>query len=323
MKKSTYIIIGFLVFFLGTILALHIDSKNYEDEYIIKMKKEIAISKERNNFYAATTNFRNNKSLENWNDFVAKSKLYFVNTVTNQNDYNTVSGVIATHYRKYSDTASLRLAKGWAKKGMELNPKDGHMNDTYATVLFNSGDIEEAIEQQTIAVEIIREENHRWTDLYMNRLERYKNFLTIKRIKVGEKYIDANLFKTDNTPIKLSNLIDNKVTILAFWKPFTKFSPEKNRFLIPIYQNNRDKGLQVIGITGAQQTSKALNEKIIEEHLPWINLIDANWKEQLWDKYGILSTDNTTVLIDKNGTIVSIGATEKELKIQLYTLLNK
>ena len=323
MKKSTYLIIGFLVFFLGTILALHIDSKNYEEEYIIKMKKEIAISKEKSNFYVATSKFRNNKSLENWNDLINKAKIYFSKDVTNQNDYNTVSGVISTHYRKYSDTASLRLAKGWAKKGMELNPKDGHMNDTYATVLFYSGDIEEAIEQQTIAAEIIRKQNHRWTDLYMNRLERYKNFLTIKRIKIGEKYIDANLLKTDNTPIKLSNLIDNKVTILAFWKPFTKFSPEKNRYLLPVFQNNHDKGLQIIGITGAQKTSEALKEKIEEEHLPWANLIDDNWKENFWDKYGALSTDNTTILIDKNGTIVSIGATEEVLKMQLKTLLNR
>jgi peroxiredoxin len=323
MKKSTYLIIGFLVFFLGTILALHIDSKNYEEEYIIKMKKELAISKERNDFYRARTNYRNDMSVINWKDFINKSKIYFSKDVANQNDYNSVSGFIATHYKKHSDTVSLDLAKEWAKKGMELNPKDGHMNDTYATILFNSGDIEEAIEQQTIAVEIIRKQNHRWTDLYMLRLERYKSFLSIEPIKIGDSYVDSNLFKTDGIPISLSKIIKNQVTILSFYAAGTKFNVIKHRQLLPLYNQYKNKGLQVVGVTKAHNTSKTLTKNILKENLPWVNLFDYKMQEKIWDKYGVTTSDNSFVLINKKGIIISNGESIEELKQQLNLLFNK
>lgn len=325
MKKSTYLLIGFLVFLFGTILALHIDSKNYEADFLVKREKNIKISEHRIDFFAARKIYYDNKSEKNWDYLLRKAKNYFTGNVINPSDYNTIGWDVFMYYKKHNDITALKLAEQWTQIGVKLQPKNGHINDTYAAILFELGYTKQAIKHQEIAVDFTKTENRDWRNLYTARLERYKEYLNFDQLKIGDYYIDASLIAENNTPIQLSALIKNKTTLLAFWNPTIGTSKEITRKLIPIHQKFKEKGLQIIGITKSNSPRKLLRikENIQKENLEWITLIDVNSDEKIWDKYEVINSNNANVLIDKNGRILDFNIKAEELNTKLETLFEK
>jgi peroxiredoxin len=325
MKKSTYILIAFLIFLFGSILALHIDSKNYEEEYLVIREQQRAVAKVRSEYYLARKTYYEYKSQENWEFMLEKARKYFSEKVTNKLDYNSISWDIAYYYKKHNDLDALKLALELSKKGIEANPYNGPMHDTYARVLFELGYIKEAVNHQQIAVDYVTSENSESTNIYKERLERYKDYLNIDKVEIGDKYVDAILRQIDNSPVKLSELIKNKTTLLVFWNPTIRTSRQITRELIPIYHKYKDKGLQIIAVSEANRSIKLsrMKQRIDEESLEWLNLIDTNIKGKVWDAYGVIASNNAHFLIDKNGTVISIDSSKEELNSKLETLLNK
>ena len=327
MKKSTYLLIGFLVFFFGTILALHIDSKNYEAEYLVKREINRKVSEHRTDFFAARKIYYDDKSAENWDYLLKKAKIYFSGKgATNTSDYNTIGWDVFMYYKKHNDISALKLAEYWTQIGVKIDPENGHINDTYAAILFELGRTKEAIKHQTIAVEFTKTQNKLdWRNLYTERLERYKDYLDFDKLEIGDSYIDALLTTANNKPIQLSTLVKNKTTLLSFWNPTIGTSKELIRKIIPIHQKFKEKGLQIIGIAKSNSPRKLsrIKENIQLENLEWLTLIDVNSDEKIWDKYGIINSNNANVLIDKNGRISSLNINANELKTKLKTLLDK
>lgn len=325
MKKSTYLLIGFLVFLFGTILALHIDSKNYEADFLVKREKNRKISEHRTDFFAARKIYYDNKSEKNWDYLLRKAKIYFTGHVMNPSDYNTIGWDVFMYYKKHNDITALKLAEQWTQIGVKLQPKNGHINDTYAAILFELGYTKQAIKHQEIAVDFTKTENRDWRNHYTARLERYKEYLNFDNLEIGDYYIDASLIAENNTPIQLSALIKNQTTLLAFWNPTIGTSKEITRKLIPIHQKFKEKGLQIIGITKSNSPRKLLRikENIQKENLKWITLIDVNSDEKIWDKYEVINSNNANVLIDKNGRILDLNINAEELNTKLETLFGK
>lgn len=326
MKKSTYLLIGFLVFFFGAILTLHIDSKNYETEYLVIREKNRKISANRTAYFAARKLYYENKSAENWDNLLKEAKSYFSGIVTNPSDYNTIGWDVFMYYKKHNDVSALKLAEQWTKVGVKIQPKNGHINDTYAAIVFELGYTKKAIKHQTIAVDFTKTENNNdWNNLYTQRLERYKEYLVFDKVEIGDSYVDALLTSTNDKPIQLSQLVQNKTTLLVFWNPTIGTSKEITRKLIPIHQKFKEKGLQIIGIAKSNSPRKLsrIKENIQLENFEWLTLIDVNSDEKIWDKYGVINSNNANVLIDKNGRISSLNINANELKTKLKTLLDK
>ncbi|WP_400077489.1 redoxin domain-containing protein [Winogradskyella sp. R77965] len=325
MKKSTYLLIGFLVFFFGTILALHIDSKNYEEEYLVIREKNIKSSEYRTAFFAARKLYYDDKSAENWDYLLQKAKLYFSSNVSNTSDYNTIGWDVFMYYKKHNDITALKLAEKWTQIGVKLDPKNGHINDTYAAILFELGFTKQAIKHQTIAVDFTKTENLDWRNHYTERLERYKDYLDYNKVEIGDRYIDAALTTVDDNSIPLSKLVKDKATLLSFWNPTIGTSKQITRALIPVHQKFKNKGLQIIGISKSNSPRKLLRikENIQQENLEWLTLIDVNSNEKIWDKYGVIDSNNANILIDENGRIIAININAEELNVELETLLGK
>jgi peroxiredoxin len=325
MKKSRYILISFLVFIIGCILALHIDSKNYENEYLIIREKRRAVSELRTKFHVARTTYREYKSQENWDYMLKTAEQYFSGTVTNPLDYNSISWDIVSYYKKHNDFNALKLAQKFAKKAVEVNLDNGRVNDTYAAILFELGYIKEAIKQQRIAVDFVKMQNLEWLNLFIERLERYETYLDLEKVEIGKRYLDALLTKTDSTSVQLSNLIENKTTLLVFWNPTIETSREITRKLIPLQYKFKDNGLQIIGISKTNSSLKLLRTKqrIKEESFQWLNLIDINSKEKIWDKYEVINSNNANFLINKKGKVISINQNANEINLILENLLYK
>jgi alkyl hydroperoxide reductase subunit AhpC len=55
--------------------------------------------------------------------------------------------------------------------------------------------------------------------------------------------------------------------------------------------------------------------KIIEkEKFPWINLVELDHKNQIWERYGVTRSAGATFLIDKVGKILAIDPTAEEVR---------
>ena len=325
MKKSTYILIGFLTFFFGSILVLHIDSKNFEEEYLVLRAQRKAVSKLRINYHEARRTYLEYKSQENWDWMLKKAKKYFSGNVSNPLDYNSIAWDIVMYYKKHNDIKALKLAEKWAKKGIKANKSNGRVNDTYAAILFELGNVNEAVAQQRIAVDFNKNREYEWSSLFKERLTRYESYIDLEKIAIGNKYIDAVLTKIDSTSIRLSQVIENKTTHIAFWNPTIRTSRQITKQLIPLHRKFKDKGLQIIGISQSNSPLKLLRvkQRIAEESLEWLNLIDVNSKVKIWDRYRVLNSNNATILIDKNGNVVSIDSNIDKLTSEINILLNK
>jgi hypothetical protein len=320
MKISNYILLGFLIFFFGSITALHIDSSNHKEAYIKLMIERSKINNLRNDFFTSRTTFSKNKNPENWNKFLKKAKIYFSNDVTYPGDYNTVAWTVYYNYKDYDTKDALFFARDWAKRGVDRKPEDGHMHDTYANLLFDLGFVEDAVKHQQIAYDIVKAQGHEWTELYEERLNRFKSALKYSGIKVGSKYIDVTPINFESEDVKLSKVIKGKVTILSFWAPITETSNEKNRLLLPIFNEFKTKEFQIVGITKALLPLKKVKDKLQKENLPWMNLLDFKNRDRIWDKYGVFRVKNRIFLLDKTGTIISIDPTIEELRKELKKL---
>ncbi|WP_303319131.1 hypothetical protein Q4Q34_03630 [Flavivirga abyssicola] len=178
MKTSSYILIAFLIFFFGAIMALHIDSKLYEEEYIELRDIASKIEKARNEFQVAMENFKRDVgNIEKRNEFIIKANRYFSDEHAYPKDMNSAAWYIHTQFDKIKDTAVMKLANKWAKKACHLKPYSHTVNDTYAQTLFHLGYIEEAIRYETFAEKKGIEEGHKYVKFYTRDLERFKEKL--------------------------------------------------------------------------------------------------------------------------------------------------
>lgn len=136
MKTSNYITIAFMVFFVGTILAMHIDSKLYEP---IHEKLQIIRT---NYFKVIEANKKNELTLEKWNDYISIASDYYSTEVVFSNEMNSQAWFIYENYKKFNDLDALKLAASWCEKAYKIAPENYHLNDTYACILFDLGDVE-------------------------------------------------------------------------------------------------------------------------------------------------------------------------------------
>lgn len=324
MKTSKYILVAFLIFFFGSITVLHVDSKLHEESYKALRIEKMKILGLRNDFFKARDEFRKDKNRENWEKLLEKTKLYFTDNVLYVEDYNTACWTIYNNYKKFSSLDALKMVKSWAEKAVKLTPKDGHIHDTYANILFELGFVEEAIKHQDTAVKIIEKEGHGWADLYKQRLNRFKMHLQDDDIKVGDKYIDVTATSFDDKKINFSELIDGKVALINFWRLWDEKINERNTSLLSIYKEFSAKGLIIVGVTKGNNTPNVLEsiyDMIEKSNQPWINLLDLEGVDRIWDKYNVINTHYRRLLINKEGIIISIDPTEEELRKQLNQLI--
>ncbi|GAA3648934.1 peroxiredoxin family protein [Flavivirga jejuensis] len=323
MKTSKYILIAFLIFFFGSITVLHIDSKLHEENYKA-LRIEKAKNREiRDDFYIARDEFRNNKSRENWGKLLEKTKLYFTGNILYVEDYNTACWTIYNNYKKFGSLDALKMVKTWAETAVKLTPQDGHMHDTYANILFELDYVEEAVKHQDTAVKILEREGHGWTDLYRERFNRFKMHLQDSDVKVGDKYIDVTATSFDDKKINFSELIDGQVALINFWRLWDEKINERNKSLLTIYNEFNAKGLIIVGVTkgGSSNVLETIHDMTAKNKQPWVNLLDLEGGDRIWDRYNVINTHYRRLLINKEGVIISINPTEEELKEQLNQLL--
>lgn len=261
MKTSNYILTGFLVFFFGATLALHIDSKLYEDTYN-------NAEKERSNFLIAYS-MSNLRDTESWNNFINETDKYYLNYPLSNTEYLIKESIkrVLNNYKNHNDTTALIKAKKWSETLLKRNTKDFHLHKLYATILFDLGYIEDAIKHQEFVFKSYLKRSPQKRKNNLKILNRYKNKLSYKKIEKGDKFIDVTLTDFEKKKVNLSNLIKNKVTLLSFWNIKDSISIKKNKSLLPIDNVYKNKGLQILGITDVYSVDDFKNNRFTPNEL--------------------------------------------------------
>jgi peroxiredoxin len=150
--------------------------------------------------------------------------------------------------------------------------------------------------------------NHPYTPLIKNLLDAYVN------IKVGNYFIDFSASDLNGKIYKLSEIFKDKIGYIDLWSTFCGPCIMKSRSMIPIYKEFKDKGFTICGVAGEIKNTDAMRKIIEKEEFPWINLVELDHKNQIWERYGVTRSAGATFLIDKDGKILAIDPTAEEVR---------
>jgi len=142
-----------------------------------------------------------------------------------------------------------------------------------------------------------------------------------KQLRPGKPFIDFTAQSMDGKAYKFSRLLNNKITVLDLWASWCGPCIAKSRQIIPVYNEFKEKGLQVIGIAREFKDLENLKTALKREKYPWLNLADLEGRNGIWDKYGLSYSGGGIFLFDQKGNILAINPTPQELRNALISVI--
>ena len=91
----------------------------------------------------------------------------------------------------------------------------------------------------------------------------------LQNIYEGGKYLDFEAVNAKGENIKLSDVIkSNRLSLLIFWATWSDYTIKSNKKLIPIYNQYKDKGFGMVGVTHVYGDPAEALKVIASENIP-------------------------------------------------------
>ena len=159
--------------------------------------------------------------------------------------------------------------------------------------------------------------NHPYNELAIDLLN------AIENIKVGETYVDFSAPDLNGKLVKLSDEIKGKVALLDLWATWCGPCIAKSKTMIPVYNEHKDKGFTIVGVAGEYKSTTSLVKFLEREKWPWLNLVELDRQNMIWQKYGADNSGGAMFLIDREGKILAKDPTADEVRFELEKHLNR
>ncbi len=163
---------------------------------------------------------------------------------------------------------------------------------------------------------------------YFNRLDKnlseskyYKRIQAYLLVQVGKPFVDFELPDSSGTIHRFSTVAKNKVTLIDFWFRGCKACREHNKELKQLYEANKSKGFEIVGVSGDENNSDFV-KTIEEDKMTWLNLHDKHYEKSVGSIYE-LNAYPFNVLVDENGIIVYKANDYENLKTVVDSLMQK
>lgn len=152
--------------------------------------------------------------------------------------------------------------------------------------------------------------DHPYTMIVRKKLE------SLKSIRVGGKYIDFSAPDLEGNIVKFSDVLNEEhdYVLIDFWASWCGPCIETSRSMVPVYKEFKDRGFSVLGIAREFKNADAMKRTLARDKYPWLNLIELNDENGIWDKYNLTFNSGGTVLIHKSGEVVAVSPTADELR---------
>jgi peroxiredoxin len=134
--------------------------------------------------------------------------------------------------------------------------------------------------------------------------ELHEKIIILKRVDVGQPYVDFTQESPDGQMIALSDAVGSKLLLVDFWASWCGPCRVENPNIVAVYQDYKDKGFDVFGVSLDTDKDKWI-EAIAADELTWHHVSDlAGWGNQAGKLYGVQSIPHS-VLLDENGIIIA------------------
>ena len=142
----------------------------------------------------------------------------------------------------------------------------------------------------------------------------------LKRTAVGQVAPEIDLPNPDGKNIPLSSL-RGKVVLIDFWASWCGPCRKENPNVVNVYNKYKDKGFEVYSVS-LDKDKNSWKNAIKQDGLPWKSHVSdlGFWSSSVVSQYGFQGIPYT-VLIDKDGKILSKGLRGEKLEERLSVLL--
>ncbi|KQB99998.1 TlpA disulfide reductase family protein [Pedobacter sp. Hv1] len=145
----------------------------------------------------------------------------------------------------------------------------------------------------------------------------------IIKIFPGNQFVDFTAADLKGKQVTLSQAIKGKVALINLWGSWCGPCIAKAQHIVPIYKKYKDKGFTVIGIAREFKNTNALLSRLKKEQFTWLNLVEMDDKNGIWNKYSISNGAGIQVLVDTKGTILAVDPTAEEVDQIVGTLVKR
>lgn len=134
------------------------------------------------------------------------------------------------------------------------------------------------------------------------------------KIAIGGKYIDFTAPDLKGDPVKLSEQIGGKVALIDLWASWCGPCRRTSISMKPLYGEYKDKGFTIVGVAREKNDTKAMEKAIEQDGYAWLNLVELNDENKIWDLYGAGNAGGKTILVDRDGTILAVDTNAEEVR---------
>ncbi len=144
----------------------------------------------------------------------------------------------------------------------------------------------------------------------------------MKRVDVGQKFIDLALPDAEGNIVKLSDVLaKNKYVLLDFWASWCGPCMREVPFLVEDYAKYHKEGFEIYGVS-LDKAREPWLKAIESKGLVWVNVSELKmWQDPSAKEYAVRSIPSN-FLIASDGTIVARNLRGEELGEKLAELLN-